>query len=284
MSLKRSVDRTDTLLSHVNNVNLAGSRCPWHFEKPCFLILNNFDSKRFHCLYGNQSIQWKPYGILETSCDIPEHFYDLIKLREGDLGKKYTLKFATHFRERSGYTIGLFHMDREMYGPPIVKSQSFKETFYTFLVIFCALCKRFGGNVPNLKICTFLYTHTHPVITDGGATNSEKRERIGNGEYLNVKKWSRFLKRKTTRDVVRYVRLYHPQFFKKKARRGSKCILVEGDSLDAETHDLICKSSKMPLLHVLERFQHLMPDDKVREQVIGSWINDHKSVLKDDGD
>lgn len=268
-------DRTQTIISHIDNVHLSASRCPWHLDKQCFLLLNNFNSRRFHCLYANQSTQWKSC-TLDHSCDLPEHFYDLVVLRK-ELGDEYVLPFSSHFKERSGYTIGLYELGCDLYGPPIIASEAFAENFYTLLVMFCAVSRRLGGNVPLLKHCTFLYTHRHPVLTDLGAKNAGGRERLGHYEFLNAKKWTRFLRRRTTRDVVRYTRVVHPNFFKKKTRKGSKCILAErlddGTVLDDEVHEMVCKSTKMPLLEVLTRFRHLMPDGRVCRLVDG-WLSE----------
>lgn len=151
-----------------------------------------------------------------------------------------------------------------------------KETFMMFVVLFCSMCRRFGGNAPDMKRCTFLYDVSgHPIIADPGTINVEKRERIGHAEYFNVKKWTRILRRKTTRDVLRYVRANHPKFFKKKTVRGSKCILAEC-GFDDETHNLVCKSVKCPLVEVLEKFCHLIPEISVRDGPVKRWIEEGK--------
>lgn len=268
-------DRTQIIISHIENVNYSASRCPWHLDKQCFLLLNNYDSRRYHCLYANQSTQWKSY-TLDQSCDLPEHYHDLIVLRR-ELGDEYVLPFSGQFKERSGYTIGLYELRCDLYGPPIIKPENFAETFYTFLVMFCAASQRLGGSVPHFKHCTFLYTHNHPVLTDLGSKNVAGRERLGHREFLNEKKWARFMRRRTTRDVVRYTRVVHPNFFKKKAVKGSKCILVEqlddGSVLNDETHAMVCKSGKMSLLEVLSQFRHMMPNSRVRCQLVEGWIS-----------
>ncbi|GBN83867.1 hypothetical protein AVEN_57375-1 [Araneus ventricosus] len=260
------MSETDRIISHIENTNYAASKCPYHFNRSCFLVLNNFDSMRYHCLYALDAIQWKSYDA-SRSADIPEHFYDLIVLRK-DLGSEYVLPFNRHFRERSGYTVGMFHMKTGIYNAKIVTPEHFKETFYTMIVFLCAIAKRLGGTVPNLKLCSFLYTETHPILTSISSNNVNKRERFGNKEYFNIKKWTRFMKNKTSLDIIRYFKLIYPEFFKKKMK--NECIL--NDLFDDETHKLICKNRKTCLKELVEKFLHLMPDDRVRIYIVRDWI------------
>lgn len=260
--------KTEQIISHVaEHVHYSPSKCPWHFNHSCFLLLNNFNERKFHALYANQAIVWKSY-TLDQSCTIPEGYYDMMHLNR-EFGSRYVLKFVTDFRERSGYTIGLFEIQPHLYSPRILKPAYLGETFYTMLVLFCAACRQFGGNPPVLKFMSFIYRQTHPVLADIGST--EHRERLGRMDYVNEKKWSRFLKKRTTREILRYLRLVHPDFFKKKCSPRSRCILSEEVYFDDETHALVCKSQKLNIRTVLQNFQHLMPCDNVRASV-NTWL------------
>lgn len=264
----------DRIISHIDSPYFAASKCPFHFDRSCFLILNNFDKYRFHCLYALESMEWKSYNA-SPSCDIPEHFYDLLMLN-GELGNDYVLPFNRHFRERSGYTVGMFKLVPNTYDAKILKPRHFKETFYTMIVFLSAISRRLGGFVPNLKLCSFLYTEKHPILVSLGSRNVKKRERFGKKEFFNAKKWTRFMRKKTSRDVIRYLKIIHPEFFKKKMKNN--CILNE--VFDDETHDLICKSGKLSLQDILEKFQHLMPDEKVRKLVIEEWLQKERKNLE----
>lgn len=267
-------DRGKSIIRHIErqNNNFSVSQCVFHFNKPCFTMLNNFNPTRFHCLYANQSANWKSYTILK-SCDIPEHFYDLIVIHKL-LSTDYVLPFASHFRESSGYTIGMFQQDIKLYPPTKIDHSVFKETVYTFLVFLCVVCHRLGGSTPNIKYFSFMYTESHPVLCDIGSINADNRERLALGqEHFNKKKWTRFIRRKTIRDVIRYARVVFPHFFQKK-KVGKCCILREDceEYFDTETHKLICQSDKKSLLQVIRENCHLMPNSNIR-LIINQWIN-----------
>lgn len=267
-------DRVKSILRHIQQQNdhFSASSCVFHFNQPCFTLLNNFDQQRFHCLYANRSVLWRAYSITK-SCDIPEHFYDLILLQQ-QLGSQYVLPFAGHFRESSGYTIGMFRQPIDLYPPSKIQRAAFKETVYALIVFLCGVCHRLGGSTPNMKHFIFVYAVDHPVLCDIGSANADKRERLShNEEYFNKKKWSRFMRRKTTRDVIRYMRVVFPGYFQKK-RVGRRCILneTEEECFDHETHRLVCQSEKKCLLEVIAEFIHLMPNSEVKCRVIESWI------------
>lgn len=270
-------DRVKSIIRHISNVYYAPSQCPFHFEKPCFIILNTFDHRRFHCLYANQSIIWKSISVSQ-SCDLPEHFYDLYILSKS-LTSEYVLPFSNGFRESSGYTVGMYHMPIELYSSHRISRESFKETVYTFVFLFCAVAHRLGGRTPNIKHLSFLYTNTHPVLCDIGSFNVEYRDRLLNrSEHFNEKKWARFMCRKTTRDVIRYLRIVFPTFFQKR-KTGKRCILNETENeecFDSETHDLVCNSDKKCLGQFLLDYMHLMPNESIRIGIIQKWINQLK--------
>lgn len=278
-------DRVKSIIRHIENVHYAASQCPFHFDKPCFMILNNFDYGRFHCLYANQSIVWKSVSI-NSSCDVPEHFYDLHQLSKL-LGTEYVLPLSGYFRESSGYTVGMFRQPVELYSPNRIKRENFKETVYAFVLFLCAVGHQLGGNTPNIKHFSFLYTNTHPVLCDIGSFNVDNRERLSNRkEHFNEKKWVRFMCRKTTRDVIRYLRIVFPTFFQKK-KEGKHCILNETDEecFDSETHNLVCRSNEKSLALVLQDYMHLMPNESIRTCVIQKWIDklkDRKIWNRDD--
>lgn len=122
-----------------------------------------------------------------------------------------------------------------------------------------------------------MYSQRHPVLCDIGRNNAENRERLGcREEHFNRKKWLRFLRRKTLRDVIRYLRVVFPLYFQKK-KKNKRCILNEPgdeDTFDLETHELICQSEKKSLLQILKEYRHLMPDDTIKTQVIDTWLDD----------
>lgn len=268
-----TADKAKSIVRHIDNVHYAASLCPFHFDKPCFIILNNFDHGRFHCLYEKHSVVWKSVSI-NSSCDVPEHFYDVYKLSEL-LGTEYVLPLSGYFRESSGYTVGLFRQPVELYSPSRITRENFKETVYTFVLFLCAVSHRLGGNTPNVKHFSCLYTDTHPVLCDIGSFNVENRERLSNRrEHFNEKKWARFMCRKTIRDVIRYLRVVFPSFFQK-SKVGRRCILNETDEecFDNETHDLVCRSGEKSLARVLLDYIHLLPSESIRTGVIQKWID-----------
>lgn len=274
-----STDKVKSLVRHINeqNPNYAATRCPYHFHKACLTILNNRNQERFHCLFANSSVIWRAYSA-SKSCDIPEHFYDMLQLTKL-LGREYVLPFSGHFRESTGYCIGMFRQPAEAYPPSIVKRSMFKETLYATIVFLCAVCHRLGGVTPNIKHFSFLFTESHPILADIGSVNAESRERISTRvEHFNAKKWKKFLQNKTTRDVIRYMRVLFPNFFQKK-RNG--CVLADGDDevFDDETHQLVCKCSANNLADILFRFRHLMPDHNIRHNVVRQWIMDAMPAL-----
>lgn len=268
---------SDTVKNVIKNVNeqndhFSGSQCIFHFNQPCFILLNSANLNRYHCIFSNSSMRWRSY-TLSNSCDIPEHFYDLILLHK-QLGSEYVLPFAGHFRESSGYTVGEYQLGINLYSPTKISQCAFKETVYAMIMFLCAICQRLGGNTPKINQCSFIYTAYHPVLCNIGESNAKMRERLFcREEYFNEKKWKRFLLRKTMRDVIRYLRIVFPHYFQKK-KAGKKCILNEKeDSFDPETHQLVCQSDKKSLLEVLRDFKCLMPNSFVRDNIIQQWIS-----------
>lgn len=268
----RPEERIKSLIRHIDNINFTATDCEIHPRRPCFMLLNNFNYKRFHCLYANRSTVWKSYTI-DKSCDIPEHYYEMIQMHKL-LGAKYVLPFAGQFRESSGYTIGMFHQEIQLYPPRIIERNVLKEAAYALIVFQCATSYQLGGSVPNLNEFLFLYTHNHPVLCDMGSHNVDLRVRLKEHKpHLDEKKFRRFMQKKTIRDVIRYLKLEFKLFFNQKKKKGKRCILNEPDEcFDTETHQLLCQSNKKSLIQVLEEFCHLMPNYHVRNNVVGKWI------------
>lgn len=264
------MSRTQTLIRHIERqyVSYAPTECIFHMKKPCLTLLNNFNHERFHCLYSIKSSIWRSYTITK-SCDIPDHFYDMILLNR-KLGDDYVLPFASHFRESSGYTVGMFRQNIDLYTPVIIDRGMFKRTVFTMIVLFVAVCHRMGGVTPNIKYFSFAYTREHPVLCDIGGENSDKKEIINGKEYFNRKKWIKFLRKKKTVDIIRYLKRYYPNYFQKK-KPGCRCILNELDfGFDDETHQLVC--GNMYLIDVLLQFKHLIPNLTIQDYIINKWI------------
>ena len=232
------------------NPLFSPAECPYHNDQQCLQIVTNHNGKRFHCLYENSAKKWVAYGC-SKSCEIPEYFFDLIELKSN-----YALPFNSHFREQSGYTVGLYEIKTGHYTAKIVQSKHLFECFLTFIVILCDTCHLYGGNCPQLNRMKFIYTERHPVLVDVGKANNEIREKIGSRNLFNNKKWNRFLNRKTTKDVIHYIKIHHPEFFKKRAT--NKICILEG-TFDDKTHKLICKSKNLSLKIILETFKDDVP-------------------------
>lgn len=265
-------DRVKSLIRHIQkqNPHFSASLCVFHFNKPCLMLLNNFNCERFHCLFSNQAIRWMSYSITK-SCDIPEHFNDLMILNQ-ILGNRFVLPFAGHFREETGYTIGMFRQTVGLYPPHIISQSDFAKTIFTMIVFFVAVCHRLGGSPPNMKYFSVLYTKEHPVLCDIGNHNVENRERRGDrSEHFNIKKWKKFMQRRTHKHVIQYLKAYFPKFFQKK-KTGKVCILNEEENpFPDEAHRLVCKSDKKSLLNIIQEFRNLMTDEKISNLLI-DWI------------
>lgn len=271
-------DKAKRIVRHIENVEFTASLCEIHPRKQCILLLNNYDHRRFHCLFANHSKVWKSYTI-SGSCDLPEHFYEMIQMHK-QFGTEYVLPFSGCFREYSGYTVGMFYQPIQLYAPRKIQPHMLKEVAYALTVFFCAVCHQLGGNVPDLKQFLFLYTETHPVLCDMGSFNVDNRVRLkGHKPHFNEKKWRRFMMKKTLRDVIRYLKLEFKLFFQQK-KKGSVCILDERENaFDTETHQLLCQSQKEPLVKILKTFAHLMPNRHIRQDVVETWT---LSLLGDD--
>lgn len=152
--------------------------------------------------------------------------------------------------------MGLYEIKTGHYTAKIVQSKHLFECFLTFIVILCDTCHLYGGNCPQLNRMKFIYTERHPVLVDVGKANNEIREKIGSRNLFNNKKWNRFLNRKTTKDVIHYIKIHHPEFFKKRAT--NKICILEG-TFDDKTHKLICKSKNLSLKIILETFKDDVP-------------------------
>lgn len=228
--------------------------CPYHNDNLCLQIIIN--DKRFHCLFERDSAKWCFYNC-SKSCDIPEYMYDLIELNKS-LGSDYVLPFSTHFREESGFTVGLYELQNGMFTAKILKPEHLFECFLTFIVIMCQACHLYGGNCPQMNRMKFIYSKQHPVLVDVGKENCNSREKIGNRNISNEKKWNRFLNSRTTKEIIHYVKVHHPEYFKKKSKANTVCLL-SGEFND-DTHYLICKCRKMSLKNVLETFMYNIPN------------------------
>ncbi|GFY77170.1 uncharacterized protein TNIN_395141 [Trichonephila inaurata madagascariensis] len=81
------------------------------------------------------------------------------------------------------------------------------------------------------------------------------------------------MQKKTLRDVIRYLKLEFKLFFHQKKKKGKRCILDEPDeAFDTETHELLCQSGHKSLIQVLQEFCHLMPDNHIRNNIVGGWV------------
>lgn len=229
--------------------------CPYHNDEMCLQIITNHNGKRYHCLYDRDSVKWISYNP-SNSCDIPEYFYDLIVLNK-KLESEYVLPFATHFREQSGFTIGLYEITNGLFNAKILKREYLFECFLTFIVILCEVCYIYGGNCPQMNRMKFIYTEKHPVLVDVGKENNTIREKIGSSNLFNGKKWVRFLKQRTTKEIIHFVKVHHPEFFKKKCQANKVCLL--NDQFCDDTHNLICKSRKVCLKTILEIYKDKIP-------------------------
>lgn len=266
--------KIDIIVRHVNEMpNYNASTCPWHTDRNCFLVMKN--DARFHALFTNYSKQWRSYDLTE-SCDLPEDIYDLMVLNR-ELGDEYVLPFAYPFRERSGYTIGLYKMCTNLYDSTRITARNLSEMYYTLVVLMCAECRRLGGNAPVLRLSSFLYTNDHPVLVNLGAINCEKRNRDGNRELFSKKKWNRFLREKTCLAVIKYLRNIRPELFRNKFGARSDCFLKESENFDDATHKLICDHRKSNIADVLEHFIHLIKDSRI-QCVIKNWIRESKQT------
>ncbi|KMQ83065.1 hypothetical protein RF55_21033, partial [Lasius niger] len=266
----RSEKRFSILSSVAENDLYDCTRCPWHLHDSCFVITDNSNLRRFHCLYTLHALYWKPYGSSNESCDLPEQFYDLISLR-CTLTSEYVLPFHRQFREQNGYTVALYELRPQIYSARIIKPEHLAETFYAFVVFLCAIGLRLGGKPPVLKYVSFVYTESHPVLVNVGTKNVEDRVRIGPLQCMNRKKWTRFLNKRTTLEITRYLKLVQPEFFKKKCKANDPCVLSENISFSRETHRLVCHCRRNTVVSVLQDYIHLMPDPVVRRE-IQKWL------------
>lgn len=224
--------------------------CPFHNDNRCLLIIANNNGKRYHCLYERESHKWVPYGC-GKSCDIPEYFYDLTQL-----DPDYVLNFSRHYREQSGFTIGLYEIKSVAYSSKILKPEHLFECFLTFIFITCELCHLYGGGAPQMNRMKFIYTERHPILVDVGKENNSNREKIGSRNIFSIKKWNRFLNHRTNKDVLHYVKIHHPEYFRKREKHET-CML--NGTFDDKTHSLICKNTKTNLKTILETFKDDVP-------------------------
>lgn len=255
----------DLLNSIKSNPYYSPTHCPWHHDNYCLVLTTNHDNKRFHCLYDRSSQKWMSYNS-SNSCDIPEYFHDLIVLNKR-LGSEFVVPFVIHIREQMGYTIGLYELKAGSYTAKILKPQHLFETFFTFIVILSEVCHLYGGNRPLMNRLKFIYNERHPVLVDVGKRNNEEREKIKSYNTFSRKKWETFLDKRTTKDVLHYVRVCHPEFFIKKI--NSPCILNENLRFSDETHNLICKSRKKSIREILTEYKDIFLNlkDKVEIQL-----------------
>lgn len=255
-----------SIIHRIDNEKYTRLECPWHYTETC-LILNE-DQQQYHCLsdVSTRSLRYKYYKQTK-SCDIPEHFYDLIILN-ARLKAKYVLPFVKHFRIATGETIGQFQIQPPVYSASIIKPIHLAETFLTFLVLFCETCYRLGGTVPVLYYMKFVYSQTHPILVDIHTSNALRRNQTKFEEIFSVKKWKKFLTTRTSRDILHYMRLVHYIYFKKKKRRSTNCLLTDTIVFDDNTHNLICKNKKTNLYELLVKYKSHVPSLTVHIQRI----------------
>lgn len=229
--------------------------CPYHNDNMCLQITTNHNGKRYHCLYERECHKWCAYDC-NASCDVPEYFLDVYDLSKS-LNSEYALPLRTHFREQSGFTVGFYQLTNGLYAAKILKEEYLMECFLTFTVILCQICFMYGGNCPQMNRMKFIYTQQHPVLVDVGKENNAAREKCGSRNLLNKKKWERFLNTRTTKEIIHYVKIHHPEFFKSKCQANKVCIL-NGTFSDA-THQLICRNKKTNLKSILEQYNDQIP-------------------------
>lgn len=248
----------------------APTDCIFDHKKNCFTILNTFNSERFHCLYAASARVWRSHS-LTNSCDMPDHFYDLLLLNQ-QLGDEYVLPFASLFREPSGYTIAMFRQETNLYQPNIIDRGSFKQMVFAMVVLYVAVGWRIGGVPPEVKSLSFAYTKEHPVLCNLGKGNANKKILIHGKEQFTRKRWGKFLRGKKLDGIIQQLKTDYPRYFQRK-RPGKQCILNEsgGDTFDDLTHSLLCR--KRFLIDVLQDFKELMPDLHIRDTLIPLWVS-----------
>lgn len=211
------LDHKASVVDKIINPYYIASTCPFHRHHTCLLI--TFNKRNFHCLYDTfpRPIRYKFYNSSQ-SCDIPEHFHDLVVLHE-KLGSEYVLPFVLHFRIASGETVGMFEQKYPVYGPSILKETDLAETFLTYIVLFCETCYRLGGIAPVIKHMRFLYSSSHPILVDINCTNAIRRHKSLFEELFCQKKWRTFLTKRFPKKIIEYLKSVHPTYFKKKKRK-----------------------------------------------------------------
>ncbi|GFW14397.1 hypothetical protein TNCV_3220051, partial [Trichonephila clavipes] len=56
-------------------------------------------------------------------------------------------------------------------------------------------------------------------------------------------------------------------------KKGKKMYFDEPDeAFDIETHELLCQSGHKSLIQVLQEFCHLMPNNHIRNNIVGEWV------------
>lgn len=268
------MSRVDSIIRHIKQQypDYAPDRCLFHSSnRACLTLLNSFNSERFHCLFANSSPFWRSYSVTK-SCDLPDHFYDLIELNRL-LGDRYVLPFASQFRESSGYTVAMYRQTVGLHRPQIIDRQNFKRTVFGLIVLYVAVCYTLGGVPPDIKHFSFVYTTEHPVLCDFGGPNAEKKYRVDGKVRFNRKRWVKFLRRKKCDKFIRYLKIYFPKYFQKK-KKGRRCILKEdeeGVAFDHVTHKLVCQN--MTLFDILQTFPELTSDSlTIRYTLIPEWL------------
>lgn len=271
-----------SVLDKVENDYYTKMKCPWHHHQ-CFVSVTGHNGMTFHCLYDipSRQVRYKYYNS-SKSCDIPENFHDLIMLHDR-LGSEYVLPFVTHYRVASGETIGFFKLETIGFGHSIIKQTHLVETFLTYLVLFCETCYRLGGISPVLIDMKFIFTQTHPILVDINITNSLRRNQSKLTEMFSYKKWKTFLTGRTCAEIIHYMKMVHPLFFKikRKYKRQANvpyaqnrrkccdaCILNENVQFDRITHDVFCRNEKTNLYTLLQRYKNHVPNLTSKIQTI----------------
>ena len=69
-----------------------------------------------------------------------------------------------------------------------------------------------------------------------------------------------FLTTKSSKEIVHYMKLAHPLYFKQKRKKKTTCILAENVDFDDDTHFLFCKNKNVSLYDLLKKYKAHAPN------------------------